>query len=628
MTIADEDLRRVKDATDIVAVITEKVGLKRSSSRWVGLCPFHAEKTPSFYVNPALGVYHCFGCGASGDAIGFLRETQGLTFVEAVERLAARAGIELSAEDPEAAKARQRRSSLVAAMERAVVWYHERLLSGPDGREARAYLRSRGYDGEVVRRYRLGWAPDGWATLASELNLPDEVLKGTGLGFVDDRGRRSDSFRARVLFPILDHQGTPIGLGGRQLPGGRPPKYKNTTETQLYRKSEVLYGLSWAKDAIIRHGTAVLCEGYTDVIAFHSAGVEAAVATCGTAATEDHIRRLKAFGATRLVLGYDADTAGQGAAERFHAWEKSHDLDIRVAALPPGADPADVAREDPDGLRRAVAEAVPFLAFRLQRVWAGADLRTHEGRVRAAQQAMAMVAQHPDPLIRDGYLMEVADRSRIDPDLLRSTHRDGRLGPAPAGLPAASANRGRALDLPPAERAALWFAVNHPEAVATYLEEELFSHEVAIGTYRALASAETFAEAHANADEDVSLLLASLANEPDTGRSRAASLARPVDGSYNIVEASEAATRAAVNEGALDVIAELVRDRAREIFAAARTLAQRSEIPPEEMAARMEVSAFLKTNIPELSDRHRRAAALDRLVPWLVNHQREELRST
>jgi DNA primase len=624
MTISEEDLHRVKDATDVVAVITEKVGLKRSSSRWVGLCPFHAEKTPSFSVNPALGVYHCFGCGASGDAIRFLRETQGLTFVEAVERLAARAGITLTTEDPEAAKARQRRSALIDAMEKAVAWYHERLLSAPDGSEARAYLRSRGYDGEVVRRYRLGWAPAGWDTLAAALRLPDEVLQGTGLGFVDERGRRSDSFRARVLFPILDHQGKAIGLGGRQLPGGRPPKYKNTTETPLYRKSEVLYGLSWAKEHVIRHGTAVLCEGYTDVIAFHGAGVEAAVATCGTAATEDHIRRLKAFGATHLVLGYDADAAGQGAAARFHAWEQGHDLDIRVAALPAGADPADVGREDPGALRRAVDEAVPFLAFRLRRVWSGADLATIEGRARAAEEAVRVVGQHPDPLVRDPYLMEVATRTRVHPDRLREMSRDGRPDGAGKPSPYRGGAQREALDLPRAERAALWFAVNHPESVASYLEEELFSHEVAIGAFRALTSAQTFAEAHASADEDVSLLLSSLANEPDTGRSRAASLARPVDGGYNLIEAADpVATQAAVNEGALDVIAELVRDRGSELLAAARLLAQRPDLSMDEVSAAMEANAFLLANLPDLSDRHRRTAALDVLVPWLVRHQRE-----
>jgi len=331
---------------------------------------------------------------------------------------------------------------------------------------------------------------------------------------------------------------------------------------------------------------------------------------------------LKAFGATRLVLGYDADTAGQGAAERFHAWERSHDLDIRVVSLPPGADPADVARGDPGALRKAVEEAVPFLAFRLRRVWAGADLRTNEGRARAAQEAVAMVAQHPDPLVRDPYLMEVAARTRIDPDRLRTMGRDPRPSRVPGTSQPGAMRRG-AIDLPPAERAALWFAVNRPEAVASYLEEELFSHDVAVGAYRALTAAQTFAEAHANADEDVSTLLAGLANAPDTGRSQAATLARPFDELGNLITATEEATTVMIQERALDVIAELVRARAMEIFAAARLLGQRSDISVAEVAAHTEAGAFLQANLPSLSDRHRRAAVLDKLVPWLVRHQRE-----
>lgn len=599
MTIAEEELHRVKEATDVVAVINEKVGLKRSSSRWVGLCPFHAEKTPSFSVNPALGVYHCFGCGASGDAISFLRETQGLTFVEAVERLAARAGIELSAEDPEAAKARQRRSTLVDAMEKAVAWYHDRLLQGPDASEARAYLRGRGYDGDVVRRYRLGWAPAGWDTLAGALRLPDDVLRATGLGFVNESGRRSDSFRERVLFPIFDHQGTAIGLGGRQMPGGRPPKYKNTTETALYRKSEVLYGLNWAKESTIRHGTAVLCEGYTDVIAFHRAGIEAAVATCGTAVTEEHIRRLKNFGATRLVLGYDADAAGQGAAARFHAWEDSHDLDIRVAALPPGADPADVGREDPEALLAAVDEAVPFLSFRLRRVWGGADLSSREGRARAAEAAMGLVAEHPNPVVFDQYLFEVAARTHIDPERLRRSEAErtkaGSSGSAarPPHSADAAPPRRRAVNLPPAEKAALWFAVNRPEAVVAHLEEELFDHEVSIGAFRALSAAATFNDAVASADEDVAGLLSRLANEADNG------------------------------DDPLDVVAQLARVRSAEALGTARRLLQRGDIPEDELAAALTTVPFLQKQLAALDDRKLRSAALDELVPWLVRHQRE-----
>jgi DNA primase len=338
----------------------------------------------------------------------------------------------------------------------------------------------------------------------------------------------------------------------------------------------------------------VLCEGYTDVIAFSGAGVEGAVAACGTAATEDHVRRLKAFGATRLVLGYDADAAGQGAAERFHAWEQSHDLDIRVAALPPGADPADVAREDPDGLRRAVEEAMPFLAFRLRRVWAGADLSSREGRAKAAEGAMQLVAQHPNPVVYDQYLFEVAARTRIDPERLRQS--DAQRRGAGGGVPPVASppgSRHRVVALPPAEKAALWFAVNRPEAVVAHLEEELFDHEVAVGAFRALSTAETFNDAVATADEDVAGVLSRLANEPDPG-------ADPID-----------------------VIAQLTWARGTEALATARRLLQRSDIPEEELVARGRAIPFLQENLAALEDRKHCAAALDQLVPWLVTHHRE-----
>jgi DNA primase len=591
MAIHEEDVRRVKDATDIVAVLSEAgVGLKRSGTRWVGLCPFHSEKTPSFSVNPQLGVYNCFGCSAHGDAIEFLRTREGLTFVEAVERLAAKAGIVLQAEDPKAVQSRQRRATLLAAMEQAVAWYHERLLTAPDAGRARDYLRSRGYDGEVVRRFRLGWAPDAWDTLVKALRLPDDVLRDTGLAHIAD-GRRNDAFRARVLFPIFDHTGAAVAIGGRQLPEGRPPKYKNSTETPLYRKSEVLYGLSWAKDTIIRGGTAVLCEGYTDVIAFHRSGLTSAVATCGTAATEDHVRRLKQFGATRLVLGYDADGAGQGAAERFYAWERSHGLDLRVVALPPGSDPADVAMKDPDALRRAVDEALPFLAFRLQRLWGTSDLRTNEGRSRAAEAAVALVAEHPDPLVRDQYVMEVADRTRIEPDRLRTAIGQVGRGGTRTAEGALRPRRSERTPVPPPEVAALWFAVNEPEVVAPYLEEELFDHEVAVGAMRALAAATTFDEAVAHADEDVAALLSRLANEEGVG-------ADP-----------------------LDVLAALVSLRARE--AVSRLGRSSPDLSVEEFAERMAAQRAAREQLDRLDDVDARPDALTRLVAWLVDHRRE-----
>ncbi len=310
-------------------------------------------------------------------------------------------------------------------MEAAVDWYHERLLRAPDAGPARDYLRSRGYDGDIVRQFRLGWAPDDWDALAKRLKVPPKVLNDAGLGFVNRRGRQQDAFRARVMFPIFDPGGRPIALGGRVLPGSdgdggvTGPKYKNSSESPVYSKRRTLYGLNWAKQDVVKNGEVIVCEGYTDVIAFFVAGMPRAVATCGTALAEEHVRLLRNF-ATRIVLAYDADAAGEAGASRVYEWERQHEVDVAVAALPAGADPAELARTDPETLRRAVGDAKPFLQFRVERILQGSDLRSAEGRARAAEAAVAAVVEHPNELVRDQYLMLVADRCRIEPAAVRA----------------------------------------------------------------------------------------------------------------------------------------------------------------------------------------------------------------
>ena len=217
MGILAEDIERVRAATDLVAVAGEHIALRRAGRRWQGLCPFHAEKSPSFSINAEEGLYYCFGCGAGGDVITFVREIEHLEFAEAVERLAARSGIQIRYDTEAVSQERQRRARLVAVMEKAVDWYHERLLTGADAKGARAYLRSRGYDGEVVRAYRIGWSPEGWDELCGALKLPADVAKDTGLGLVNKIGRLNDFFRGRVLFPIFDVRGDPVAFGGRRL---------------------------------------------------------------------------------------------------------------------------------------------------------------------------------------------------------------------------------------------------------------------------------------------------------------------------------------------------------------------------------------------------------------------------
>jgi DNA primase len=533
--IVTEDIERVRSSTDLVALVSEKVALRRVGTRWVGLCPFHGEKTPSLSVNGELGFYYCFGCGARGDAISFLRETEHLDFVTAVEALAGRAGVSVRYDrEDKPSPAGKRAVALAEAMEKAVSWYHQRLLSAPDAAGARAYLRGRGYDADAVRHFRLGWAPAGWDALIRQAGIPTDLLEAAGLALRNQSGRLNDSFRGRVLFPIMDAAGRAVGLGGRVLPGADGPKYKNTSSTPIYDKGKILYGLNWAKGAIVERGRVVVCEGYTDVIGLHRAGVTEAVATCGTALAEGHVKLLTGF-SRRIVLAYDADAAGQGAAERFYDWERRFDADISVVSLPAGADPGELAQKDPEALRQAVGQAQPYLGFRLARLYDAADLRNPEGRARTAEIGMALISEHPDPLVRDQYVMQLSDRCHLSPEQLRdlARHPSSRPAPGPGGARASRAGPGGAGSsdgrarpqeaarapvaraTPPAmplpELEALRLAVHHPGQVAGRLHVELFGSELARAAFNELASSQTLYEAIENAQPQVADLLGQLA---------------------------------------------------------------------------------------------------------------------
>lgn len=358
--------------------------------------------------------------------------------------------------------------------------------------------------------------------MVRQAGIPVELLVEAGLAFRNQGGRLNDSFRARVLFPIFDAAGHPIGLGGRILPGAAGPKYKNTQATPIYDKSRVLYGLNWAKSTIVERGRVVVCEGYTDVIGLHRAGVTEAVATCGTALAEGHVKLLVGF-SRRIVLAYDADTAGQGAADRFYDWERRFDADISVVALPPGTDPADLAQSEPERLSKAVEEATPYLGFRLERLFEGADLRNPEGRAKTAQAAMELIAEHPDSLVRDQYLMKVSDRCHLSPEQLRSlrgrpgsqaprAERPGqRDGPGPASgseRPGVPKRRAR---LPLPELEALRLAVHRPEEVVGRLDAGLFGSDLGRAAFEQLASAMTLHDAIEGAEPEVADLLGQLA---------------------------------------------------------------------------------------------------------------------
>ena len=515
MGIVADDVARVREVTDIVQLISATVALRKAGRRWQGLCPFHTEKTPSLSVNAEEGLYYCFGCRASGDAITFVRETEGLDFAASVELLATRAGITLRYDSKGEAAQSGRRRKLTELVAAAVEWYHERLLHHPDAGAARGYLRSRGMDGAEVRAFKVGWAPAGWDALTRALRskASGSDLTEAGLAVVSSRGDLIDNFRSRVLFPVFDVRGDPAGFGGRILPGAdgpAGPKYKNTPESPLYAKSRLLYGLNWAKEAIVREGEVVVCEGYTDVIGLHAAGLPQAVATCGTSLTEDHVKTMRRF-TDRIVLAFDADTAGSAAAERIYQWESTHQLDVYVADLPPGSDPDDLARSAPEDLRSRVSGARPFLAYRIDRALGRGNMATAEGRVRAADSALAVVDEHPSAIVRDQYLMEVADRCRLPSDRLRvaveesraARRSDGRRGPEPPG--------GAVPAEPSIEEQILLLRVHAPQALPAWVTPGLFESEIHQRILLALAGGTSLRDLQDLAEGEVAATLARLA---------------------------------------------------------------------------------------------------------------------
>lgn len=582
----------MRAATDIVAVISKYTQLRRSGQRWVGLCPFHGEKTPSFNVNQEMGLYRCWGCQVRGDAITFVREIEHLDFVAAVELLAGWAGITLRYSDKDEGEGRKRRARLVAAVDKAVDWYHERLLGAPDAAVARKYLRERGLSGDEVRAFKIGWAPEAWDELVKALKLPDDIVRDTGLGYLNRGGRQTDAFRGRILFPIFDANGDAVGFGGRVMPGGEGPKYKNTPETTLYQKSKLLYALNWSKARIVTDDRAIVCEGYTDVIGFARAGLPAAVATCGTALTEEHVRLLRRY-AKRIVLSFDADSAGQAAAERFYQWERDHDLEVSVADLPPGVDPADLAGSDPERLAAAVEGAVPFLRFRIDRVLLGADLATVEGRARAAEAAVEVIREHPSDGVRDQYLMEVAGRCRIEPDTLRAML--ARPAAAPKERPADRRGAASPVEPPPMvaprlneerdspELEVLRHVVHDWAGVEPWIRyEELFVGDLHARAFTALMAHPTVPEAIAAADPAVAELLTRLATE-------------------------EVATEP------FDAVVRMLTETAR---SEVRMLRGQVAAEPDDPEL-LRVQHWLTHTIDLLRDEHSAGAAAEHLVAWL-----------
>ncbi len=486
MAYSREDIERIREQTDLAELAAEITKVKRSGRSVMAVCPFHQEKTPSLSIDPGRGLFHCFGCGKSGDIFGWIQESQNVDFREAIELLARRSGITLK-QTPGEAKRRGRREELVRATKAAVDFYVERLKTGGDAGAARRYLRGRGYGGDVVDRFSIGFSPDAWDELTRHLKgrgFTDRTLAESGLASRSRVGRLIDRFRGRIMFPIFDLRGDPVGFGARQLEGDGP-KYLNTSETPIYHKSNLLYGLNWAKGEIVRRGESVVVEGYTDVIALHLAGQPVAVATCGTALGENHLDLLRRF-SERVLLAFDADEAGAGAALRGFDMAVPGDLDLRVVTLPQGRDPADLVGEgDEQLLVAAMKESTPLLQFSVDRELAKHDLGEAEARGRAIRATAAMVARHHDQLVRHEYAVAISRRTGVDLRLVEEAVASARRQRQPEAAPPARPSPQKLSGMEKAERELLRLIMtNRVEVRRLEVDETLFGDDDLLAAFR------------------------------------------------------------------------------------------------------------------------------------------------
>jgi len=438
--ISSESLERVKQAADIVEVISAHTDLRRQGTRWVGLCPFHEERSPSFSVDAQEKLYHCFGCGVGGDTIKFVEEKEGLGFAEAVELLADRYGVELEREreDPQAEAKRQQKRRLSELLDRTASFYAAYMWDSDEAGKARAYLAERGLGEEVLRAFGVGYAPSAWDTVllrGQRAGFSVDELRGVGLAQRGKGGGEYDRFRSRIMFPIRDRRGRTLGFGGRAMRSDQGAKYVNTAETDFFHKSRMLYGIDLAKAAIAKAGRAVVVEGYTDVLALHQAGVEEAVGVMGTAITEEQVAVLSGM-VDEVVLALDADSAGQEAMLRAQRVAAGRKMRLRVAAMPAGEDPAEMmaAENGAERFRALLDESLELTAFQVGLVMARTDAAVPAERDRALDTEIApILAGLGEGATREDLVRQVAEKFDMDPAMVMGKVVAARpLGGGPA----------------------------------------------------------------------------------------------------------------------------------------------------------------------------------------------------
>ena len=422
--ISTESLERVKQAVDIVEVVSAHTDLRRQGARWVGLCPFHEERTPSFSVDAQEKLYHCFGCGVGGDTIKFVEEKEGLGFAEAVELLADRYGVELEREreDPRAEARRQQRRRLSELLDRTASFYAAYLWDSEEAGKAREYLAQRGLGEEILRAFDVGYAPSAWDKVllrGQRAGFRVEELRGVGLVQRGRGGGEYDRFRSRIMFPIRDRRGRTLGFGGRAMRSDQGAKYVNTAETDFFHKSTMLYGIDLAKAAIAKAGRAVVVEGYTDVLALHQAGIEEAVGVMGTAITEEQVASLSGM-VDEVVLALDADAAGQEAMLRAQRVAAGRKMRLRVAAMPAGEDPAEMmaAEGGAERFRALLDGGAELTAFQVGLVLDRTDISSPAERDRALGEVAPVLAGLGESASRDDLVRQVAERLDLEPAMV------------------------------------------------------------------------------------------------------------------------------------------------------------------------------------------------------------------
>jgi DNA primase len=446
--ISSDSVNQVREAANMVEVVSQYTDLKQAGGQMMGLCPFHEERSPSFSVEPHDKLYHCFGCGVAGDVFGFVMEKEGLGFTEAVETLADRYGVELQRdeEDPRAEAARQRRQRLQQLLERAAAYYSNYLWESKEAGKAREYLAGRGLSEETLKNFGVGFAPSAWdkilvAGQRAGFTVPE--MHSVGLVQKSERGGEYDRFRARIMFPIRDPRGRTLGFGGRATREDQKPKYVNTSETDFFHKSEILYGLDRARAAMAKANRAVVVEGYTDVLALHQAGMEGAVGVMGTAITPEQVATLSGT-VDEVVLAMDADEAGEEAMLRAQRVAAGRRMRLRVASMPGGVDPAELMAEA-DGAERFrgfLQGAAELTDFQVTRVLNRTDTSSPVERDKALAEVAPILAGMEEGASQSELIRKVADRLDLEPAMV--TGRVVASTPATGGPGASAVDPGRA----------------------------------------------------------------------------------------------------------------------------------------------------------------------------------------